>query len=94
MKLSSDCFCGNRVFKTCIELTLARLLQYFNFQTPLSSVYGDPFQSAPVFGHFPSQLMSSHDLCVCVVVTLGTAALDTPNEVAIWLQMLLLHARH
>jgi len=31
-------------------------------------------------------------LSMCVVITLGTAALVTPNEVAVWLQMLQLKA--
>ena len=51
-------------------------------------MYRDPFQLVLVFGQYSSQLMmSSHDLCM-PSLPWGTAALNTSNEVAVWLQML------
>ena len=47
-----------------------------------SAMYGDPFHLVLVFGHSSSKvMMSSHD--VYGIITLETAAVDMPNEVAI-----------
>ena len=66
VKLSSECYCGNRVFKIntefCCHLCWGTSII---FRHKPSSMYGDPLHLVLVFGHCSSQLMkSSHDLCM------------------------------
>ena len=91
VKLWLDCLCGNRIFRwilnSAVTFAAAVLWSFLdtllNVRRSLSLSFG-----------FRPQLLLAGDVflwSVCVVITLGTAALDTPNEVAIQLQMLQLN---
>ena len=84
VKLSSDCFCADWVFKMNIEFCCHVLMVF----RQSSSMYCDPLNLVLAFGHSSSQLMmSSRDLFM-PSPTWRTAALDTADQVAVRLQML------
>jgi len=93
VKLSSDSFCANRVFKMntefcchlCCNSSMNLLdMVFLNVRRSLSLSFGfrPLFLLDDIFPWF-----------VYVVITLETAALDTPNKVAILLQMHQLNAQ-
>jgi len=63
MKLSSNSFWGNTVFEMNIEFCCHLCCSSSMILTQSSSIYGDPFHLVLVFGHCPSQPMSS---MICV----------------------------
>ena len=86
VKLSSDCFCGNGVFKMnikfCCHLCCSTSMIYRHNRLQFMAI---PFiyflVSRPLF------LLADNVLpwFLYVIITLETAALNTPNKVAVWL---------
>ena len=82
VKLSSDCFCGNRVFKMNTELYWHLCCSSsVNLDTVLCNIRRSPSLR---FGFLPLFLLAGDvfQWCVYAVITLGTVTLETPNKLA------------
>ena len=88
VKLSSECFCGNRIYKMNIEFCC-------HLCCNSSMIFRDnrPPSLALIFVFRPLFLVADDVFpwFVYAVMTLETSALDTPNKWPFWLQMLQLN---